>query len=93
MSSLLLRYGSLALLVAQDTALVLLLRFSRQQAGPMYLSSTAVCCMEVMKLSACFLALLVGEARGSPRGVAAIVKKELVEKPREVGKLAVPAVL
>ena len=55
MSTYLLRYGSLALLVAQDTALVLLLRFSRQQAGPMYLSSTAVCCMEAMKLSVCMV--------------------------------------
>jgi len=93
MSTYLLRYGSLALLVAQDTALVLLLRFSRQQAGPMYLSSTAVCCMEAMKLSVCMAMLLVGEARGSVAGVAAVLRAELLGKPREVGKLAVPAVL
>ena len=65
-----LRYGSLAFLVAQDTALVLLMRYSRSHAtGEMYLASTAVCCMEVLKLCVCVGMLYAGEARGSISGL------------------------
>ena len=61
-----LRYGSLAFLVAQDTALVLLMRYSRSHAtGDMYLASTAVCCMEVLKLCVCVGMLYAGEGRSS----------------------------
>ena len=93
MESALLRYGSLGLLVAQDTALVLLMRYTRQQTGIMYISSTAVCCMEVMKLGVCFLMLLCGEARGSLGVLMRVLKKEMLARPREVGRLAVPAIL
>jgi len=93
MTTLCLRYGSLAFLVAQDTALVLLMRLSRSRAGPMYLSSTAVCCMEILKLTVCFLMLLTGEAKGSPAGLIDLVHKELISKPREVLRLAVPSFL
>mmetsp|Transcript_9 Transcript_9/g.32 ORF Transcript_9/g.32 Transcript_9/m.32 type:complete len:381 (+) Transcript_9:257-1399(+) len=94
MVTLCLRYGSLAFLVAQDTALVLLLRYSRAHAtGPMYLSSTAVCCMEALKLTVCALMLFVGEGRGTVSGLADVVKREFVEKPHEVARLAVPSLL
>ena len=93
MEAVLLRYVSLGALVAQDTALVLLMRYTRQQTGPMYLSTTAVCCMEAMKLSVCSLMLLRGEAKGSSRVLMSVFKQEILAKPREVAKLAVPAVL
>jgi Nucleotide-sugar transporter len=53
-----LKYISLGLLVLQNTALVLLMSFSRNQAGPMYCSSTAVAMMEVRAYSSSHLATL-----------------------------------
>jgi len=47
----------LVLLVVQNTALVLLMRYSRTRPGTMYLGSTAVCCDEAMKLVTCLLIL------------------------------------
>ena len=89
-----LRYGSLAFLVAQDTALVLLMRYSRSHAtGEMYLASTAVCCMEVLKLCVCVGMLYAGEARGSLSGLLGVFRREFVEKPSEVLRLAVPSFL
>ena len=73
---------------------MLLLRYSRAHAtGPMYLSSTAVCCMEALKLTVCALMLFVGEGRGTVSGLADVVKREFVEKPHEVARLAVPSLL
>ena len=89
-----LRYGSLAFLVAQDTALVLLMRYSRSHAtGEMYLASTAVCCMEVLKLCVCVGMLYAGEARGSISGLVNVFRREFLEKPSEVLRLAVPSFL
>ena len=89
-----LRYGSLAFLVAQDTALVLLMRYSRSHAtGDMYLASTAVCCMEVLKLCVCVAMLYAGEARGSISGLVDVFRREFLEKPNEVLRLAVPSFL
>jgi solute carrier family 35 (UDP-sugar transporter), member A1/2/3 len=42
-----LKYVSLGMLVLQNTALVLLMSYSRKVQGPMYISSTAVAIMEV----------------------------------------------
>ena len=89
-----LRYGSLAFLVAQDTALVLLMRYSRSHAtGDMYLASTAVCCMEVLKLLVCVGMLYAGEGRGSLSGLIGVFRREFLEKPNEVLRLAVPSFL
>ncbi|KAJ1462446.1 nucleotide-sugar transporter-domain-containing protein [Pelagophyceae sp. CCMP2097] len=92
MATPLLRYGSLALLVAQDTALVLLLRFSRAraQSGPLYVASTAVLCMETAKLATCFV-MLAWEA-GSASQLRQLVHRD-VAKPKEIAKLALPALL
>ena len=40
------KHAVLVLLVAQNTCLVLLMRYSRTLPGVMYLGSTAVCCDE-----------------------------------------------
>lgn len=51
------RYLSLAVLTVQNTVLVLLMRVSRKQEGPMYLASVAVMIDELMKLVFCFAML------------------------------------
>ena len=48
------KYFVLSLLVVQNTAYVLILRHSRTRPGTMYLSSTAVCCVEALKMLVCF---------------------------------------
>ncbi|KAL3815624.1 hypothetical protein ACHAXA_007156, partial [Cyclostephanos tholiformis] len=48
------KYFVLSLLVVQNTAYVLMLRHSRTRPGTMYLSSTAVCCVEAVKMLVCF---------------------------------------
>lgn len=92
-TSALLRYGSLLALVAQDTALVLLLRSSREDKGdvPMYLASTAVFCMEIAKLSSCALMILKLCDWNIGRW-ARTVNNEVFE-PWGVLKLSVPGVL
>eukprot|EP00613_Pedinella_sp_CCMP2098_P067409 CAMPEP_0171980792 /NCGR_PEP_ID=MMETSP0993-20121228/263393_1 /TAXON_ID=483369 /ORGANISM="non described non described, Strain CCMP2098" /LENGTH=88 /DNA_ID=CAMNT_0012633121 /DNA_START=65 /DNA_END=327 /DNA_ORIENTATION=+ len=78
----LLRYGSLALLVAQDTALVLLLRSSREGSAdgtPMYLASTAVLIMETIKLSCCGLMILQGPAAFDVSSWFEIVSKDVLD--------------
>jgi solute carrier family 35 (UDP-sugar transporter), member A1/2/3 len=89
-----LRYGSLALLVAQDTALVLLLRSSREGSSerPMYLASTAVLVMEVIKLNCCGVMIFQGQAEFNISNWRGIVMKEVFD-PYEMLKLSVPALL
>jgi solute carrier family 35 (UDP-sugar transporter), member A1/2/3 len=47
------KYGALALLVLQNTFLVIFMRYSRTIEGPLYASSTAVFMMEVWPLCDC----------------------------------------
>ena len=47
------KYGALALLVLQNTLLVICMRYSRISEGPMYAASTAVFCMEFIKFVCC----------------------------------------
>lgn len=55
------KYGALALLVLQNTFLVIFMRYSRTQAGPLYASSTAVFMMEVFTAPALQVNALVGD--------------------------------
>ncbi|CAM9697409.1 unnamed protein product [Chrysoparadoxa australica] len=87
-----LRKASLACLVLQNTALVLLLRYSRIRAGvPMYLTSTAVALGEVIKLVCAFVMIYVGV--GDWGAFVKKVQREVIAKPMEIGKLAVPSLL
>nr|CAD2188723.1 unnamed protein product [Meloidogyne enterolobii] len=54
-----LKWLSLFILIAQTTALVLTLRYSRTQTGegPKYLSSTAVLMAEIVKFITCVFVL------------------------------------
>ena len=80
-------------MVAQDTALVLLMRSSRDghSGRPMYLASTAVMCMEVLKLSVCGL-MLLRNCQYNAQAWRRTVRIEVLE-PWGMAKLAVPAVL
>jgi len=52
-TSVLIRWISLAVLIVQNAALVLVMRYSRTRAGDMYISTTAVVMAEAMKLTFC----------------------------------------
>ncbi|WKY05304.1 hypothetical protein Q1695_005928 [Nippostrongylus brasiliensis] len=89
-----LKYVSLVVLIAQTTALVLILRYSRTQKneGPRYLSSTAVVMAEIVKMVTCVVVLLHNHSwRWS--SFQSEIHKEVVQKRTETLKVAVPAVL
>lgn len=87
-----LKYVSLAVLVVQTTAMVLMLRYSRTvpQSGPRYLSSTTIFISEVLKILAC-LVVLCYECGWSLSNLGIILYKEVWLKPRETIKLVIPA--
>ena len=60
------RHGALAILILQNTALVLLLRYSRVMPGTPYLPSTAVASMESVKFLTCLIVLLVQDGFSFP---------------------------
>ena len=60
------RHGALAILILQNTALVLLLRYSRVMPGTPYLPSTAVASMESVKFLTCLVVLLVQDGFSFP---------------------------
>mmetsp|Transcript_17941 Transcript_17941/g.23374 ORF Transcript_17941/g.23374 Transcript_17941/m.23374 type:complete len:388 (-) Transcript_17941:17-1180(-) len=88
----LLRYGSLGLLIAQDTALVLLLRYSRSRTDrEPYISSCAVATMECVKLIICF-GVLLWSCHFDLNSFKKTLRREVL-RPREVAKLSLPAFL
>ena len=91
----LIKYVALFLLVAQMVGLVLLMRFSRTQKRdpdqPLYLASTAVFVMEVMKLVMCLLVIAI-QSHGTI-GLLGELKLHVLQSPLEVLKLCVPSLL
>ncbi|XP_077869795.1 UDP-N-acetylglucosamine transporter-like [Saccoglossus kowalevskii] len=87
-----LKYMSLSILIVQTTSLVLMLRYSRAvvEQGPKYLSSTAVVMAEIIKISTCLI-LVFCQENGSIRRLLSILKNEVIEKPMETIKLAIPS--
>ncbi|KAF7669806.1 hypothetical protein LDENG_00124420 [Lucifuga dentata] len=87
-----LKYMSLAVLVLQTTSLVLTMRYSRtlKEDGPRYLASSAVVSAEVLKILACTL-LVFREHQCNVQAMKQLLKEEIVNKPVETLKLAVPA--
>uniref|UniRef100_A0A667Z062 Solute carrier family 35 member A3b n=1 Tax=Myripristis murdjan TaxID=586833 RepID=A0A667Z062_9TELE len=87
-----LKYVSLGVLVVQTTSLVLTMRYSRtlKEDGPRYLASSAVVSAELLKILACTL-LVFREHNFSVRALNQVLKEEIVNKPMETMKLAVPA--
>ncbi|CAJ1071919.1 solute carrier family 35 member A3b [Xyrichtys novacula] len=87
-----LKYVSLGVLVLQTTSLVLTMRYSRtlKEDGPLYLASSAVVSAEALKILACIF-LVFRENSFSVRAMNQLLKEEIVNKPRETLKLAIPA--
>uniref|UniRef100_A0A3P9J056 Solute carrier family 35 member A3b n=1 Tax=Oryzias latipes TaxID=8090 RepID=A0A3P9J056_ORYLA len=87
-----LKYVSLGVLVLQTTSLVLTMRYSRtlKEDGPRYLASSAVVSAEVLKMFACSVLVLM-ENNFSLQGMKQLMKEQVVKKPMETLKLAVPA--
>lgn len=86
------KYGALFLLVAQMVGLVLLMRMSRTshvEGQPMYLASTAVFIMEVMKLGIC-CGVIAYQTDGS---LLSELKTHVLESPVEMAKLSVPSLM
>ncbi|XP_064624812.1 UDP-N-acetylglucosamine transporter-like isoform X2 [Lineus longissimus] len=87
-----LKYVSLVVLIIQTTSLVLTMRYSRkvQEDGPKYLSSTAVVMAEAMKIVACICILFYQHGSSVP-GLLAVLQEEIINKPVDTAKLAVPS--
>ncbi|KAM9350100.1 solute carrier family 35 member A3b [Symphorus nematophorus] len=87
-----LKYMSLGVLVLQTTSLVLTMRYSRtlKEDGPRYLASSAVVSAEVLKIITCTLLVFL-ENNFSVRAMNQLLKEEIVNKPVETMKLAIPA--
>lgn len=58
---LVLKYGSLVVLVAQNACLVLIMSYVRTRPGDMFVSSTAVVMAEIFKMLACLSVIFVNE--------------------------------
>ncbi len=85
------KYAALGVLVAQNTFLVLFMRVSRSSGGPMYASSTAVLCMELIKFVTC-----IGVVWYETKSIKQLVNTlnlEVIKKPMEMVKLGVPSFL
>jgi uncharacterized membrane protein len=89
------KYSALFLLVAQMVGLVLLMRYSRtskrDENEPLYLASTAVFVMEVMKLVICFGVVLF--QTGSISSFISEIHHHVIGSPIEMIKLCVPSLL
>lgn len=92
----LLKYGSLFLLVAQVVGLVLIMRYSRthhsKNGGDLYLSSTAVFCMEVLKFLTCN-GVVFSDAGSSIQAYANEIHTHIWSAPMEVLKVSIPSFL
>jgi Nucleotide-sugar transporter len=91
-AAVLIKYAALFLLVAQMVGLVLLMRYSRTSQPkdqPLYLASTAVFVMEVMKLVIC-CAVIAFQSGGSLLGE---LNTHVINAPMEMLKLSVPSFL
>jgi UDP-sugar transporter A1/2/3 len=91
-TEIIIKYSALLLLVAQMVGLVLLMRISRtsQPADqPLYLASTAVFVMEVMKLAICCIVI----AFQSGGNLVSELNEHVVHAPLEILKLCVPSFL
>ncbi|KAF4089441.1 hypothetical protein AMELA_G00066860 [Ameiurus melas] len=87
-----LKHASLWVLVLQTTSLVLTMRYSRtlQSEGPRYLASSAVVFSEILKILTCTL-LVFGINSFSIRGLNQVLKEEIIQKPLDTIKLAIPS--
>ena len=90
------KYSALFLLVAQMVGLVLLMRYSRLASSaknePLYLASTAVFLMEIMKLVICFGVVLY-QMSGNISHFVREIHHHTIGSPLEMMKLTIPSLL
>eukprot|EP00611_Tribonema_gayanum_P027389 TRINITY_DN674_c2_g2_i1.p1 TRINITY_DN674_c2_g2~~TRINITY_DN674_c2_g2_i1.p1 ORF type:complete len:392 (+),score=155.94 TRINITY_DN674_c2_g2_i1:251-1426(+) len=85
---------ALVTLVLQNSALALFMRYSRSAAskeGPIYASSTAVVCAELVKVAVSLLLQLKED--GGPVALWRTLERDILSQPLEMLKMAVPAAL
>jgi UDP-sugar transporter A1/2/3 len=91
------KYLSLIILVVQNSALILVMRYTRAnvEADKLYLASTAVVMSELFKMSVCLMLLYLasGWNNRSLARTTSLLNRELILKWRETAKLAFPATL
>jgi hypothetical protein len=88
----LIKYSALALLVGQMVGLVLLMRYSRTHRAPgqpLYLASSAVFVMEIMKFVIC-CAVITYQSSGN---LLRELNEHVINSPMEMLKLCVPSLL
>ena len=89
------KYGSLLLLVGQMVGLVMLMRYSRVKHagdGDLYLASTAVFMMEIMKFLIC-LGVIFYQGHCSLNALLQELRTHILENPYDFIKLCVPSFL
>jgi UDP-sugar transporter A1/2/3 len=90
-----LKYLSLLVLVVQNSALILVMRYTRASVpeDQLYLASTAVVMSEVMKALVCISLLYFAPPPGKRtlKKLARNLNRELIVQWRETLKLAIPA--
>lgn len=81
-------------LVVQNTTLVLVMRYSRtvDVDGHKYLPTTAVVMSELVKLLTCTMMVFHG-VNWDLRRASSQLSTEIIQKPREMMKVAVPSIL
>lgn len=86
------KYVSLVVLVVQNTALVLTMRYSRTVEGPLYLASTAVVMTELLKFVIC-VSILLYDNQFDLIATLELLYSEIIGKYKETINLSVPSVL
>ncbi|KAI9319252.1 nucleotide-sugar transporter-domain-containing protein, partial [Dichotomocladium elegans] len=90
-----LKYLSLLILVVQNSALILVMRYTRANVpeDQRYLASTAVIMSEVLKTLVCLVLIYYTPQKPTMTRLVAVLQRELIQKWREACLLAFPAVL
>ena len=87
-----LKWGSLAMLVLQNSSLFVVTRYTRSpdRRGRMYLSSVAVLVVEICKLLICLI-LLAAQSRGSLFDLGTLLHQQIWVERTQTLRLAIPA--
>jgi UDP-sugar transporter A1/2/3 len=90
-----LKYVSLVVLVVQNSALILMMRYTRASVSSdqLYLASTAVLMSEIVKTLVCLYVVYTLLPTRSLSKLVDFLYRQLVVQWRETIKLALPAVL
>jgi UDP-sugar transporter A1/2/3 len=87
------KWISLVVLVLQNSALILIMRYTRTsvEKDQLYLASTAVVMSEALKTLTCLLVL--SQLVGSLKGLGLFLRREVLHNSSQAIKLGIPALL